>query len=294
VIGVRGDIGDHPVEFFQTTPEEGDSSMRLFSLTFATALLAAACSQPAETPADETAAETPPAVEETQAAPVDSAIDRAVADASRPEGDRSLDVNRHPAEVLAFVGVEAGWRVADIVPGGGYYSRVLSTAVGEAGQVYAFNPTWVAERFGDANTALGELADTRVNMERLIGPIEGFDTQIEEPLDAVFMVLFYHDTGYDGTDRAAMNQSIYESLRPGGVYLVIDHHAPEGSGLEAVNTTHRIDADFVRDEVTAAGFVLDTQSDMLANAEDPRDISVFDPAIRRQTDRFVYLFRKPE
>jgi predicted methyltransferase len=294
LIGVRCDIGDHQVVFFPTTQEEGDSSMRLFPLTFAAALLATACSQPAETPVDETAADMSPVVEETQTAPVDSAIDRAVADASRPEGDRSLDVNRHPAEVLAFVGVEAGWKVADIVPGGGYYSRVLSTAVGEAGQVYAFNPTWVAERFGEANTALGELADTRVNMERLIGPIEDFNAQIEAPLDAVFMVLFYHDTGYDGTDRAAMNTAIFDSLRPGGVYLVIDHHAPEGSGLESVDTTHRIDAALVLEEVMAAGFVLDTQSDMLANAEDPRDISVFDPTIRRQTDRFVYLFRKPE
>jgi predicted methyltransferase len=294
VIGVRGDIGDHLVVIFQTTQEEGDSSMRLIPLTFAAALLASACTQPAETPVDETASDTTQAVEETQAAPAESVIDRAVADASRPEGDRSLDVNRHPAEVLAFVGVEAGWRVADIVPGGGYYSRVLSTAVGETGQVYAFNPTWVAERFGDANTALGELADTRVNMERVIAPVEDFDTQIDAPLDAVFMVLFYHDTGYDGTDRAAMNQAIYDSLRPGGVYLVIDHQAPEGSGLDSVNTTHRIDAALVREEVIAAGFVLETQSDMLANSEDPRDISVFDPAIRRQTDRFVYLFRKPE
>ena len=107
------------------------------------------------------------------------------------------------------------------------------------------------------------------------------------------MVLFYHDTAWDGTDRAAMNRAIFDALRPGGVYLVVDHNAPEGSGLAAVNDTHRIEASVVRAEIESAGFIFDGQSDVLANAEDPRDISVFDDSIRRMTDRFVYRFRKP-
>lgn len=217
----------------------------------------------------------------------------ALADETRPEEDRLLDVNRHPAEVLLFAGIEHGWRVADLTAGSGYYTRVLSTAVGEEGHVYSHNPSWLAERFPEPNDALARFAETRPNITHIVSPIEAFGAPIEEPLDAVMMVLFYHDTAWDETDRAAMNRAIYDALRPGGVYLVIDHHAPEGSGLEHVNTTHRIDAAVVREEVEAAGFVLEAESDMLANPDDPRDISVFDDSIRRMTDRFVYRFRKP-
>lgn len=228
------------------------------------------------------------------AEPMPQDIEQAVADDTRPEEDRLLDVNRHPAEVLLFAGLEHGWRVADLTAGSGYYSRVLSTAVGEEGHVYSHNPDWVAQRFPEPNAALAALADERANMTHVVSPIADFAEGIEEPLDAVFMVLFYHDTAWDGTDRAAMNQAVFDALRPGGVYLIIDHHAPEGTGLEHVNTTHRIDAAVVRDEVMAAGFELEAESDMLANPEDPRDIGVFDDSIRRQTDRFVYRFRKPE
>ncbi|MEC9250649.1 MAG: SAM-dependent methyltransferase [Pseudomonadota bacterium] len=221
-------------------------------------------------------------------------IMEAVEDAERPEEDRLLDANRHPAEVLDFAGVERGWAVADIVPGNGYYARVLSTAVGDMGRVYAYNPSWVAERFGDADAALSLIADRRANMSHHVGDLEDFGASFDQPLDAVFMVLFYHDTGYDVTDRARMNQAIFDALAPGGVFVVIDHHAIEGSGLDAVETLHRIDASLVVAEVSAAGFVLDSESDMLANPDDPRDISVFTPQIRRNTDRFVYLFRKPQ
>lgn len=221
-------------------------------------------------------------------------IEAAVADQSRPDEDRMLDVNRHPAEVLAFAGIEHGWRVADLTAGSGYYTRVLSTAVGEEGHVYSHNPSWIADRYPEPNAALGAFAETRENTTHIVSPIEDFADGIEAPLDAVMMVLFYHDTAWDETDRAAMNREIYDALRPGGAYLVIDHHAPEGSGLEHVNTTHRIDAAVVREEIEAAGFELEAESDMLANPDDPRDISVFDDSIRRMTDRFVYRFRKPE
>lgn len=265
--------------------------MRLMFCLSVAAIALSACSPAAETPA---ATSEPEAAVVEQAIPMPVVIEAALADASRPDEQRLLDVDRHPAEVLAFAGLEHGWRVADIAPGGGYYSRVLSTAVGEEGHVYAFNPAWVAERFAPGNVALGELADSRANMTRVVDTIENFDTAIDEPLDAAFLVLFYHDTGHDGTDRAAMNQSIYDALRPGGVFIVIDHHAPDGSGLTFVNDTHRIDAQLVRDEVMAAGFVLEAESDMLANPEDDRTRSVFDETLRRHTDRFAFRFRKPE
>jgi predicted methyltransferase len=275
--------------------------MRILTILSATSLLMAACSQ-AETPADEadsmpetdaSEAENMAALEPPEDAALPGAIERAVADASRPEADRQLDVNRHPAEVLTFAGVEPGWLVADITAGSGYYSRVLSTAVGEAGHVWAHNPDWVAERFPEPNAALGELAAERANMSHAVAPIADFANGMDQPLDAFFMVLFYHDTGWDETDRTAMNAAIYSALKPGGVYLVVDHRAPEGTGLEHVNTTHRIDEALVREEIMAAGFELAAESDMLSNADDPHDISVFDESIRRQTDRFVLLFRKP-
>ncbi|WP_412545187.1 class I SAM-dependent methyltransferase [Maricaulis sp. MIT060901] len=221
-------------------------------------------------------------------------IMEAVDDEQRPDEDRVLDVNRHPAELLDFAGVQRGWVVADIVPGGGYYSRILSTAVGDMGRVYSFNPSWVAEQYGDANEAMNAMARRRANLSHHADDLEDFGTGFDRPLDAVFMVLFYHDTGYDGTDRAAMNQAIFNALAPGGVFLVVDHHAVEGSGLDAVQTLHRIESAVVMQEVMAAGFEFVSESDMLANPEDPRDISVFAPNIRRNTDRFVYLFRKPE
>ena len=225
---------------------------------------------------------------------VSASIENAIADEARPEADRQLDANRHPAEVLLFAGVEPGWRVADLVPGGGYYSRVLSTAVGPEGHVYAYNASWVAERFAESNERLGVLADEIGNMTRIVAPLHEINTQTGEPLDAIFMVLFYHDTVYHDADRAPMNQAMFDRLRPGGVLILIDHAAVDGSGADAAQTLHRIDREYVVQEVTAAGFELDGDSDMLANPEDTREISPFDPSIRRQTDRFVLRFRKPE
>ena len=221
-------------------------------------------------------------------------IEAALADESRPEQERAQDAGRRPGEVLMFAGLEPGWHVADLTAGAGYYTRILSGAVSADGHVYAHNPSWVAERFPEPNEALGAYAAEHANITHVVAPTEDFAAEIEEPVDAVFMVLFYHDTYFDGTDRAAMNQAIYDALRPGGVYIVIDHHAPEGSGAETGDTLHRMEASLAEAEITAAGFVLDGQSDVLANPDDPRDISVFDPAIRRQTDRFVYRFRKPD
>ncbi|MHA6287748.1 class I SAM-dependent methyltransferase [Maricaulis sp. CAU 1757] len=250
--------------------------MRILTSAFAVALLVSACSGAQDVTQPET-----------------TGIEGAVADASRPPEDRQLDVSRHPAEVLLFAGVEPGWKVADLSAGGGYYTRILSAAVGEAGHVYAHNAQWVADRFPDTDQGLANLAAERANVTHVVAPIEQFASGVEEPLDAVFMVLFYHDTGWDGTDRTAMNAAIFDALEPGGVYLVIDHHAPNGTGIDHVEDWHRIEADLVREEIMAAGFELDAESDMLANTEDGRQISVFDPEIRRQTDRFVFRFRKP-
>ncbi len=267
--------------------------MKVAYLAFAFVFALQACGA---TPAGQDASPVSDVGEATQPGPADpmpAVIEQALADDSRPEADRVLDTMRHPAEVLVFAGIDRGWQVADLSAGSGYYSRVLSTAVGANGHVYAQVPSWAAEQFPDANSALSALASERANMTHIVNEIDSFNQDIDTPLDAVFMVLFYHDTVWSGADRAAMNAAAFEALKPGGVYLVIDHHAATGTGLSHVEDLHRIDAASVLEEVTAAGFVLDRESDMLTNSDDPRTISVFAPDIRRQTDRFIYLFRKP-
>jgi predicted methyltransferase len=87
---------------------------------------------------------------------------------------------------------------------------------------------------------------------------------------------------------------VFKSLKPGGIYLIVDHTALAGSGLEAADKIHRIDPAIVRREVEAAGFKLEAESAMLAAPEDPKTANVFSPAIRGKTDQFVMKFRKPK
>ena len=90
-----------------------------------------------------------------------------------------------------------------------------------------------------------------------------------------------------------LNKAIYDALKPGGIYLVLDHAAAAGSGLRDTETLHRIDPAAVKKEVLAAGFVLDGESDVLHNPQDDHTAKVFDPAIRGKTDKFIFRFRKP-
>lgn len=225
----------------------------------------------------------------------------AVNDTGRPEADMQRDAGRHPAEILTFAGVQPGWRVADLGAGSGYYSRILSSAVGMEGEVISENMDWLVESFPATDEAIIALAGERDNVIRLVSPVpsilEGYDNE----LDAVFMMLIYHDQAWqqDGVampsreDRIAMNRSIFNALRPGGVFLVVDHSAEEGTGDSVVGDYHRIDKAFVREEIETAGFHLAGESGILSNPEDPRTISVFDASIRGNTDRFALLYRKP-
>jgi predicted methyltransferase len=216
----------------------------------------------------------------------------AVATADRPAADRLRDTHRKPAEVLAFFGIAPGMKVADLVAGSGYYTEILAAAVGPEGTVWAQNHRWVLERFGD------EGISKRLAKPGLANAVR-WDRELEElglpegELDAVVMVLFYHDTYWQGVDRAAMNAEVWRALEPGGVYGVIDHQAEAGSGDRDVKTIHRVDAELVKREILAAGFVLEAESDVLSHPEDDRTRNVFDESIRGRTDRFVYRFRKP-
>jgi predicted methyltransferase len=181
--------------------------------------------------------------------------------------------------------------------GNGYFTRIFSRIVGPSGRVYAFIP---AQQL--ANCSASETAGTRAfehdarygNVKVLIDAADRF--ALPEPVDLVWTAQNYHDL-HDAfmkpIDIAAMNAAVYRALRPGGVYLVIDHAAEPGSGLRDTETLHRIDPESIRAEVTAAGFVFEGESALLRNPDDPHLLLVFDPAIRHHTDQVVLKFRKP-
>jgi predicted methyltransferase len=220
-------------------------------------------------------------------------IAAALADTTRPEKDREADARRHPAELLAFTGVKAGDTVVDWVPGSGYFTRPFSTIVGDSGKVYAWAQTEFADSH-DIGKAANALAAERKNVTAVIVPFA--EAPPIQNADVVWTSQNYHDLYAEfmkGPDVAAFNKQIFDMLKPGGVYVIVDHAAKAGSGHEAGETLHRIDPALVKSEVEAAGFVFEGESNVLANPEDTHELMVFDEKIRGKTDQFVYKFRKP-
>jgi predicted methyltransferase len=223
-------------------------------------------------------------------------IANAVANQDRPDEDRQRDANRKPAEVLTFVGIKNGEKVADFIPGKGYFSRILSSAVGPQGHVYAFIPSEFATFLKQPLPANGSTPYPQFkNVSVIAGPVNDFAAP--EPLDLVWISLNYHDLHdpfFAPADLGKINKAVFAALKPGGRYVVIDHAAAPGSGLRDTNTLHRIDEASVKSEIEAAGFKLDGESDLLFNAGDPRTANVRDPTIRGKTDQFILIFRKPK
>jgi predicted methyltransferase len=218
----------------------------------------------------------------------------ALADASRPAADKARDAERKSAEVTAFSAIKAGDKVADIWPGGGYYTRIFSALTGPAGHVYMFIPTEAANRRAQIVDGAKALAAGYKNVSVVVQKTSEFAAP--EKLDVVFNSQFYHDMyipDYGGPDIAKTNKAVFDSLKPGGLYIVIDHAAPNGSGVRDVNTAHRIDEAAAKQALLAAGFQLVEESQMLRNPADKRDLNVFNPEIRGKTDQFVLKFRKP-
>lgn len=219
-----------------------------------------------------------------------SAVQAAVADPARPAEDVARDALRHPAEMLAFAGVKPGDRVAELAPGGGYYTRILARAVGPKGKVYAFVSKGFAARDGAMDKLKATLAPYP-NVEIIVGDYSAM--AFPEPVDLVWTSENYHDFHNGPTANvAALNQAAFAALKKGGRYYIEDHAAPD-TGVTATSTLHRIDPQAVRDEVAAAGFKLEAQSPALANRDDPHTAKVDDPAIRGHTDKFAMRFRKP-
>ena len=215
-----------------------------------------------------------------------------LADSSRPQADRDIDDQRMPADVLGFLGVGAGDHVADLLAGGGYYTRILVPLVGPNGRVYAGNNPFYMGFFADAFNAL--LAEPRFrNVVRIDGPVDQLALPTDGSLDVVLMSQAYHDLLLTDEDRDEMNRRIFRALKPGGVYGIIDHAARSGTGTADTESLHRIDRQFIVDEVSKAGFRLVGDLDVLANPADDHTAAIFAPEIRGHTDRFVLKFEKP-
>ena len=233
----------------------------------------------------------------TSSSVVPAFVRAAVADPARAATQIEVDARRKPAELIAFAGLKPGDRIADFMSGNAYFTRIFSRIVGPKGRVYAFLPTQEL-----ANCAPGETVGTRAlerdehyrNVRVVIGAADRF--AVPELLDMVWTAQNYHDL-HDKfmapTNIARFNGAVFKALRPGGVFLVIDHVATPGSGLRDTETLHRIDPDTIRSEVMAAGFVFESQSEALRNPADSHSQAVFDPAIRYQTDQVILKFRKP-
>jgi predicted methyltransferase len=222
-----------------------------------------------------------------------TAVTAALADPARTPAEKARDEPRKAAEVVDFTQVKPGDKVADLFPGPGYFTHIFAKVVGPKGVVYA------AVGNGKENTppaANPAYPNVQVNMQ----PWGEFSPP--EKLDVVFNSQFYHDLfnpefdpptgGPEGL--AKVNKAIFNALKPGGVYVVIDHSGRPGTGYSENNTLHRVEESVVKDELKQAGFVLEAESAILRNPADPRDVIVFAPAIRGKTDQFMLRFRKPK
>ncbi len=222
------------------------------------------------------------------------AIIAALADPSRPADQRAKDATRKPAELLAFAGIKPGQQVADFIMGGGYWTRILSPLVGEKGKVYAYQPAefiqFRAAYADEQKAAVTGLANTVALSESLAA------VSFPEKLDAIMTVQNYHDlflSPFPKGTGEAVTRKLYNSLKPGGVLLVVDHVANADPENKAPTALHRIDPQVARREIEKAGFRFAGKLDLLRNTTDPHTASVFDASIRGRTDQFVFKFIKP-
>lgn len=210
-----------------------------------------------------------------------------LADPIRPDADKARDADRKPAELVAFARVRPGDKVAELAPGGGYFTRILSGAVGPNGRIYAI--------VGRATPALAALAQARPNV--VVTVAAPGTIPAPEPVDMVWTTLNYHDFKNqkvgDGDGAAALNAAAYRALKKGGTYLIVDHEAGKGAGAGVTSTLHRIESGEVKREVESAGFRLVAQSELLRHPADDHKLKVQETGIRGKTDQFVLRFRKP-
>jgi predicted methyltransferase len=220
-------------------------------------------------------------------------VTAAVADPARPRADIAGDAVRDPADTLAFAGVKPGMTVAELFPGGGYFTRMLSDIVGPKGKVVGVeNAGWKGAVKAD-NEMLAQLGRTNVQLD-----VEPFGQMaLPEKVDLFWITQNYHDLKipkYGAVDMADFNRRVFAALKPGGVYFILDHQANPGTTLEQIATLHRVQKDQVIAEVTAAGFKLAAEGKFLNRPGDDHTKTIFDPAIRGKTDQYALKFVKPK
>ena len=262
----------------------------------ASAPAASASGAPAPAPGTASTPVTSPAVAARLPALTAQQIDSLLAASDRTEADRKVDKVRHPDRLLAFIGVRPGMRVADLGAGGGYTTELLARAVGPGGKVYSQNDPQLVERFLEKPIAQRLARAANKNVVRV-------DRAFDDPLppeasglDLVVDYIFYHDIVWIGADRAKMNKAIFNALKPGAAYVIVDASAKPGNGIKDAKTLHRIDENVARNEVLEAGFRLGETADFLRNPGDSRDWNSSPRAAGDRVgteDRFVFEFVKP-
>jgi predicted methyltransferase len=227
---------------------------------------------------------------------IPKAITDAVDSPDRPASDREMDANRKPAQVLAFYDVKPGMHVADLWAGGGYTTELLALIVGPQGKVYSQDPpaSGKFQKMADAWQARLKqpaLANVTAITEPFSAPnvLEGVPP---DTLDAVFINLNYHDVIGMGFSTKTLNEAVFNSLKPGGEYCIVDNSAKNGSGARDASTIHRIDINYVIKEVEESGFHLVATSDVLRNPKDDQTLPFW--KMNHQQDRFILKFVKPD
>jgi predicted methyltransferase len=224
------------------------------------------------------------------ASAVPAPIAAAVADASRPAADKERDVNRKPAETVAFAGVKPGMTVAELGPGGGYYTRILAKAVGPKGKVFALVTAAQAGRPG-ALDALNAIVKDNPNVQ--IVTIDYGNLKLPEKVDLAWTTENYHDFHNGPTANVpALDKGVFDNLKPGGIFYVEDHAAAKGAGAEATSKLHRMDEDIAKQELTAAGFKIAGEGDILKSASDDKTTKNSETG-HFNTERFMLKAQKP-
>lgn len=215
-------------------------------------------------------------------------IQKAIDSPARVQKQKDRDPARKPGETLAFAGLKPGQKVVELASFGQYYTDIMAPVVGPKGHIWMYDLPYTDKNFGNASR---EFVAKHPNTEFAEAKFD----EMEWPrnLDLITIVLYYHDLQYNGVNTAVLNKKMFDALKPGGRLLIVDHKADAGSGWRDSKTIHRMGVETIVQEVTAAGFKLKIDSDLLANPQDDHHKMVFAPGERGHTDQALFVFEKP-